>query len=499
VARWRRREALAAWETALREAGENRVPGDEEFEALQEAPPEQGTPIPRLYRTKDDWRQEAQCIGLSDPEIEASWAWYERNAGRTVLEPLPESVRRVLTRNNRVEDDWRRDARAAGLSAQEREESWAWYARRSSGAPPVLEEAERVLPDTIPDSVRRVLTRNIRYVFLADDPFVDNLLDAFKQPIPAIPDDLQGAAEDWQFWDDVGYAFSDPSSDADARRALDRLARRIRLKPEHTRRLARQNDAPMEATKRRLVHEAVVLSLAAADERIRIGRRKGKDEPAHPITLEHIFGREGLQDILTELLRNNLGRGNQDSAKDIRGELERSLGGPFRPAHLADRAVYRNWLTKEIQRQTGVLLGEDLDIRDADRLGGSRRQDISYDETDPSGADGESEDQERARPRTADHYTEPWGVEDRAEEEAEASLRFQRLAEQVWREHEAPVLRQYIACVREESWLLDDDAAAAVKLHWPEWKVRDVKRRFKLHLAQVAAEQRWKAQFRKGL
>jgi len=105
VARWRRRETLAAWEKALREAGENRVPAVEEFEALQEARPEQGTKVPRVYRTQDDWRQEAQCIGLSEQEIEASWAWYEQNAGQTVREPLPEGVRHVLTHNNRVEDD----------------------------------------------------------------------------------------------------------------------------------------------------------------------------------------------------------------------------------------------------------------------------------------------------------------------------------------------------------------------------------------------------------
>ena len=114
-------------------------------------------------------------------------------------------------------------------------------------------------------------------------------------------------------------------------------------------------------------------------------------------------------------------------------------------------------------------------------------------------ADGEREDQERAHPRTTPELDVPWGVEYRTEEEEAASLAFQELADEVWRKHEAPVVRQYIACVQAEPWLLEEDAAAARRLGWKPETVRDVKRRFKGHLAGLAAEQRWKALFPKGL
>jgi hypothetical protein len=483
--RWRRREAHAAWEKALREAGENRLPAYEDFEALPPAaPPQQGTRVPRTYRTKDEWRREGQTICLSDSEIDTSWAWYDRHAGQRVLEPVPENVWRVLTRNNRVEDDWRRDARAGGLSKQEVEDSWAWYSCFASGGPPVLdEEATRALPENMPESVRRVLTHNIRYAYLADDPFVDDLLSAFKQPIP-IPDDLQRVSEDWQFWDDIGRALapSDPP-DADDRRALDRLARLVKLKPEYTRQVAKQKSASMAATKRHLIHLAVVLSVAAANAPIRIGRRTGKVEEGHAIRLQDVFGEDGLKEILSDLLRNTLGSRDAQSPGEIREELERSLGGPFRPARLTDPTIYRNWLIKEIRLQADKALGQDLDINDAGRLGGSRRQFASYEETD-----GQREDLDESRPR-ARNYTEPlapWDVTERTGEEEEARVAFARMADQVWRQHEAPVLREYIACVQKDPGLLDDDAEAAKRLGWPEeWKVRDTKRRFKRHLAQL--------------
>src|SRR5438876_4193901 len=417
VERWLMRGFYEAWEEALRKLAEKpRLPATEVFEALQQGPPpEQGTQVPRVYRVKDEWREEAQTIGLSNREIEESWAWYARNAGQTVQEPWPASVRRVLTRCYRVEDDWRRDARAAGLSKQEIQESWTWYARNAYGVPRVLEEAEQAVPETMPESVRRVLSYNSLYLFLAEDPLIDDLVDQFKQPRA----DLALEAEDWRFWDDIGCALTDPSN-ADARQALDRLAQLVRLKPEQMRHLAEKNDTTMAAEKRRLVQEAVLLSLGAAEERIRIGRRKVASDHAHPITLEDVFGREGLQDILKDLAE-----ANREPTAAIRDNLERSLGGPFRLAHLADRAVYRNWLTKEIRRRTVELVGHDLDIKDPGRWGGTRRKEISYDETEPLPgvwrsplgpetqpftdnqwrASAEREDQEKALFRTTDDRT----------------------------------------------------------------------------------------------
>lgn len=509
VDRWLMRGFYEAWEEGLRKlAQEPRVPASEEFEALQqEPPPEQGIQVPRSYRGKDDWRREAQTIGLSDQAIDDSWAWYERNAGQTVLEPVPEDVRRVLTRQYRLEDDWRRDARAAGLSAQEIEESWTWYSRNAFSAPPVLEEAE---PDaqTMPGGVRRVLTYNSLYLYLADDPRVDALVDQFKQPIP---NDLQREAEDWRFWDDITQAWGDPS-DADVRPALDRLANLVHLKPEHTRHLAEKDGKTMAATKRRLVQDAVLLSLGVSEDQIRVGRRKTKNDPGHPITLEEIFGRDGLQDILRSLAEEN-----REPTKDLRDEVERSLGGPFRPASLADREVYRNWLTKEIRRRTVELLGQDLDIKDAGRAGGTRRKEISYDETEPLidvakgglevgaqtltdsqnlRAAAEREDRERAFSRTTDYHAgrfSAWEKKDRMELALAHRIDWHLTLDRVWRKHAAPELRQYIHCVRDEPLLRDDNLAAAQQLGWTEGKVRDVKRRLNIHIAQIAAERRLKS------
>jgi hypothetical protein len=466
VARWRRRESLAAWEKALERALENSVPADEEFDAVE--PPK---PLEQVGPAIDPW-------------------WF---------------------RFTKIEDAWRWDAQAAGLSPEEIEESWAWYSANASGAPPVLEEAKGALPEAMPDSARRVLTRNIRYIFLAEDSFVEGLLNEFKQPIP---DDLRHVADEWGFWDDVGYALTDPS-DAGARPALDRLVQLVRLKPEAVRHLAEKNDTTMAATKRRLIHEAVLLSLAAAEERIRIGRRTVKGDPGHPITLEDVFGREGLQDIL-----DNLASGNRESAKE---DLERSLGGPvFRPAHLADRAVYRSWLTKEIRRRTTELLGQDLDIKDPGRAGGSRRKEISYDETEPLAgvargplgaktqaftdrelrAAGDREDKEQASVRTTYYYAgglQAWEKKDRMESALAHRIDWQLALDRVWREHEAPVLRQYIDCVRHEILFLHDDVAAARHLNWTEDKVWDVKRRLHRQIALITAERRWKSRSPKTL
>ena len=64
-----------------------------------------------------------------------------------------------------------------------------------------------------------------------------------------------------------------------------------------------------------------------------------------------------------------------------------------------------------------------------------------------------------------------------------------------WREHDAPEVRRYVDCVREEPRLWEDDAEAARLLVWRDTKVRDVKRRTKGYMAQIAAEQRWRALF----
>jgi hypothetical protein len=71
--------------------------------------------------------------------------------------------------------------------------------------------------------------------------------------------------------------------------------------------------------------------------------------------------------------------------------------------------------------------------------------------------------------------------------------------DRIQREHEAPVLHQYIACVKEELLLMHDDVAAARALGWSTSKVSDVKRRLNGHIAKLAAEQRWKSLFPNGL
>lgn len=527
VTRWKGREFVAEYLRQLRIAQE---------EAAEERP--------SLDTLERNWRQDAHSAGFSPNDIEESLIWFRDAVVKAELssarETPPESVRRVLEYNALyivgyarehapdllkdiglayhppgvdVEDDWRHSAQEAGLSHQEIEESWVWFRRHAFEAPPVLEEAEqRVARETMPRSVRRVLTRDPLFWFVGQDR---DLLDDL-----GIEDEVQleAEADEWRFWDNIGHAFTDPP-DAAARQAFDRLARLVRLKPEHVQDLAHQNGTSMEAMKRHLIQQAVLLSLGAAEKQIRIGQRKAKDDPGHPITLEDVFGREGLQEILSQEVLNNLAETNQEPTADVRDKLRRSLSGQFRPAGVTDRVIYRNWLTKEIRRRTVELLGQDLDIAEAGRRGGSRRREISYNETEPladvaegelaaptkaqsdywnTRAAGEREDRERTSFRTTDYYgrrLKAWEKKDRLEGALVHRIDWHLNLDRVWREHAAPGLRRYIDCVREELLLLDDNVAAASKLGWTEAKVRDVKRRLKAHIAQNAAQQRWKSQF----
>src|SRR5258706_3012387 len=285
-------------------------------------------------------------------------------------------------RPSTLEQDWRRDAEGAGLSPPEIEESWVWFRESAFEGPPVLEETEqRTARETMPESVRRVLKKNPLYGFVGYDP---DLLDDLGL---SIKDDAQAAAEDQLFWDDIGYAFADPR-DRDARKALDRIGKLVHLHREHVKQLATQSDrlrreAGQKGTstveeRRRLIQEAILLSLGVAEERVRVGRRKISYDPGHPITLQDIFGASDLKRILDQLAEVT-----RDPIGEVREKLERSLGAPYSPARLAHRNVYRNWLTEEIRRRTVELLEHELGIVEADRAGGSRRKDVSYDETEP--------------------------------------------------------------------------------------------------------------------
>jgi len=156
-------------------------------------------------------------------------------------------------------------------------------------------------------------------------------------------------------------------------------------------------------------------------------------------------------------------------------------------------------------------------------VGGSRRQEDSYDETDHSvagvargqlgpdtlaftdnqrRATGERQDQEQVRFPWTDLYTKQRKALEKKEQIEQAyadRIDWQQALDRLWQEREAPVLRQYIACVRQESELYNDDVAAARKLGWTDEKVRDVKRRLNRYIGQAAAEQRWKSLFPKGL
>src|SRR5207249_3315325 len=199
--------------------------------------------------------------------------------------------------------------------------------------------------ETMPNSVRRVLTRYPFYRFVGYDAEV---LDELEP----IPSEASVEVDARQFWEDVRDAQKNDTPKSAARLALQRLGRSIRLDSELMGRLADmhgKHGTTVAEEKRRLIQEAVVQSRQAAEEPIRIGEQKTKSDAGHPITLEDIFGPEGLRDILPYVRRDRL----EDSQREI---LKASLGGPFRPAHLADRAVYRNWLTKEIRLRTVKLL-----------------------------------------------------------------------------------------------------------------------------------------------
>jgi hypothetical protein len=420
-------------------------------------------------------------------------------------------------RPNTLEQDWRRDAEGAGLSPPEIEESWAWFRENAFEAPPVLEETkQRAARETMPESVRSVLKRNPMYGFVGYDP---DLIDDLGL---SIKDDAQAAAEDQLFWDDIGYAFADPR-DRDVRKALDRIGKLVHLQRQHVQQLATHSDrlrreagqkgTSMAEERRRLIHEAILLSLGIAEERVRVGRRKVSDDPGRPITLQDIFGASDLKRILDQLAEVT-----RDPIDEVREKLERSLGGPYSPARLADRNVYRNWLTEEIRRRTVELLEHELGIEDADRAGGGRRKYVSYDETEPlpgvtgrelgsdtrehaeqqMRADGVREERDRASFRITDHrtrYAYAAAKKDRIELDLAYRIDFQRTLDRVWREHDAPEVRRYVDCVREEPRLWEDDAEAARVLVWREGKVRDIKRRTKGYMAQIAAEQRWRASF----
>jgi hypothetical protein len=410
-----------------------------------------------------------------------------------------------------LEQDWRGDARSAGLTPEEVEESWQWFRCFAFEAPPIMEDADqRAWRETMPESVRLILSQNPLYGFVGYDP---DLLDDLGL---SIVNDAESEEEDQPFWEDIGYALGEPS-DADTRHALDRIGRLVRLQPRQLRALAEQDDTSMAAVKRRLIQEAVLLSLGAAEERIRIGRRTVKDDPAHPIKLEEVFGTDGLRYILEAVIRET-----QQSADDAREQVERSLSGPFRPMHLTDREVYREWFTKEIKLRTEKLLGEDLDTTDVGRLGGARRNEVSYDESEPlpeiaQGSIGretriitdqdmreaaDREEKERASFRTAAYHTQRLTASERKnrmEDAHAARIDFQRTLHQIVGQYDAPLLRQYADCVLETPLLMDDDQAAADQLGWPRNRVRDIKHRLKSHMARIAAEQQWKAQFPKGL
>jgi len=532
VTRWEAQQLVAEYMKQLRDA-------------LRKAEDER----PNLETLDRHWQQDAREAGLTPQEVAESWVWFRRYALETAgsgaaKETMPGSVRRVLLHNplrwcvdyapelfkeiglvyvppsrNTPEHDWRRDAEAIGLSPDEINESWTWFRSYAFEAPPVLEEAEqRTAREAMPNVVRRVLTHDPMWWFVGYD---HDLLDDLGL---SIQDDTQAVAEEQLFWDDIGCAFAAPTRDRDARNALDRIAKLVHLQPGHVRRLTAEDDrlsreAGQKGTtiaeeRRRLVQTAILLSLGVAqNERLRLGSRTGKGDPGHPITLEETFGRDGLGRILATLAETD-----RKPLADIRDGLERSLGGPFRPADLADRAVYRNWLIDEIRRRTVGVLEEDLDTEDADRAGGGRRKFVSYSETEPlasvSGkelgpvtrehteqevrATGEREERERASFRITDQrtaYAYAAAKKDRMELNLAHRIDFQRTLDRVWREHDAPEVRRYVDCVREEPLLWEDDAEAARRLVWRETKVRDVKRRTKGYIAQIAAEQRWKTLF----
>jgi len=487
------REIVDGFMEQLRKAmaTEDRVPPEDDFDAVTDAPP-------------------PPDASPASPPTNA----HESGTATTTSTSQPQE-------GNTVEDDWRRAAQAEGFSPDQVKESWVWFCRYAFEEAPVLEERElRKARETMPDGVRRVLTRYPFYRFVGYDAEV---LDDIE-PIPV--DGPSEQADARQFWEDVREARKTDAPNSAARRALERFARLVKLPSEHMRRLvdlnratmmaAKQKPATMAATKRHLIQEAVVLSLAAAKKPIRIGQQKTKADPGHPITLKDIFGDDGLQDILPYVPIPE-STDVRDRLEDARRErLIASLGGPFRPAHLADRAVYRNWLTKEIRLRTVEVLGEDLNVRDAARSGGSRREEVSYDETDsstevryevgpdtlaledaPMPVSGDGEEPEGVARTTSPFMRRhaAWEKKKRIEDKILNPIDVHRRLERMRLENEnAPQRFQYLALIRREPELFSNDVEAARRLGWKEKAVRDTK-----HLLVKAQKERRKYRFPNAL
>lgn len=419
-------------------------------------------------------------------------------------------VTRDVTPRRDNEQDWRGDATSAGLSPQEIESSWRWFRADALEPPPVLEEIDqKIARQTMPAPVRRMIEKNPMWRFVGYDP---DLLSDFglDQPIEEPTPD----AVEQLFESDIAHAAGDPRS-PETRPALDRLAQLVHLKPVHARDLAETSKTSMEEAKRRLVQEAVLFGVETAKQPVRVGHRTVKEDTAHPIRLEDVFGKEGLSELIT------LAISSLRDPQTIRTELAAALGGPFRPAFLTDRQVYRNWLRTEIRRQTEHLLGQDLDIEDVTRPGGGRRAFDSYDESEPlpGVSRGEldtarqahiteqlryadREEAARTAPQTSDYYSRQSAAaakKERIELAIAHGIDWQRRLERVRARHRAPELHRYIECVIREPLLYDDDVATAKQLGWSHGKVRDMKRRLKTELTKIEAEARWKLGFPKSL
>lgn len=401
-----------------------------------------------------------------------------------------------------LEEDWRRDAVAIGLTTEQSDESWQWFRRHAFEGSPVVEEVGQAAARlTLPETVRRVLQRNPLYGFVGYDA---DLVEELFGGAPAVA----AEAEDWQFWHDISYAYEDLTS-SDARHAIDRVAKLVRIKPEHGRTLANTLATTMEDAKRRVVQEAILLSIAAAEGAVRVGSRITPSDTARPLRLEDVFGRAGLQEVLGSLIRENPG-----DADAQRAALQAEVGGPFRPDALVDRSIYREWLVGEIRRRAVQIVGEDLDVSEPGRFGGARRKMVSYDETEPLpevprvlgprtreltagnlNADAEREERELAVFPTAGPRVSGDAIREKERLEGALADRLDlaHALDHVLRIAPGPVLQQYLQAVRQEPLLWDDDVAAERALNWTSQKVRDVKRRVRPLIARRLAEERWKS------
>jgi len=475
----------------LRKATEDALPAQDDFDVVTDAPP-------------------PPDAASAPPPTNV----HEAGTRDTTTTPQPQE-------GNTVEDDWRRAAQAEGFSPEQVQDSWVWFRRYAFEEAPVLEERERrKARETMPDSVRRVLTHYPFFRFVGYDAEV---LDDIE-PIPV--DGPSERADEDQFWKTVRDARKTDTPNSDARRALERLGRGIKLKSDLMRRLVQLNRAAMEAagqkpatptsTKRHLIQQAVVLSLAAAEEPIRIGQQKVNADPGHPITLKDIFGDDGLQDILP-YVPNEEPTDIRDRLEDARRDrLIASLGGLFRPAHLTDRIVYRNWLTKEIRLRTVEVLGEDLNVRDPGRVGGGRGEEVSADGIEssaetwfevgpdtlaltgaPPPANGEREERDGVA-RSSSSFMQrhdAWLRKNRIEDAILNRIDVQQKLERMRLENEnAPQRLKYLALIRREPELFSDNDAAARRLGWEEKAVRDTK-----HLLVKAQKERRKYRFPNAL